>query len=313
MKGESMLAFHNGRFVPYSELRITPHDAGFVFGATVTDFCRTYAHKLFRWPDHLARLRRDAEACFIPLLYTDAELTAAAEELVSENAKQLPPGDDLALITFATPGPLGYMVGDTSNGPPTVAMHTFPIPKERYRRFFTEGVTLAYAGELPTWNDHGPLTTAKHRSRIHWWKAQHSDSGRAAPLLPSVVPILRQGDGNAPDTGVGAVLAVRDGVVYLPRQGDTFYSICAYRVLTELCDRIGLRYAFRREWDWWGDEPTTDREWLLTGSAFGIAGVRGLKVYATEHRFEWPGPVFTKLAAAWSELVGVDIVKQFVG
>ena len=82
-----MLAFHNGRFVPYSELRIAPHDAGFVFGATVTDFCRTYAHKLFRWPDHLARLRRDCEACFIPLPYSDAELTAAAETLVAENTK----------------------------------------------------------------------------------------------------------------------------------------------------------------------------------------------------------------------------------
>ncbi|MCU0703541.1 MAG: hypothetical protein MUF18_06135 [Fimbriiglobus sp.] len=66
------LAFHNGRIVPYSELAIPPHDAGFVFGATVTDFCRTYAHQLFRWPDHLARLRRDAEVCFVPLPYCSA-------------------------------------------------------------------------------------------------------------------------------------------------------------------------------------------------------------------------------------------------
>ncbi|MEO2090601.1 MAG: aminotransferase class IV, partial [Gemmataceae bacterium] len=76
-----------------------------MFGATVTDFCRTYRHRLFRWPDHLARLRRDAAACFIPLPYSDEELTAAAEHLVSENAKGLPPDDDLALTTFATPGP----------------------------------------------------------------------------------------------------------------------------------------------------------------------------------------------------------------
>jgi hypothetical protein len=27
--------------------------------------------------------------------------------------------------------------------------------------------------------------------------------------------------------------------------------------------------------------------------------------------FEWPGPVFRQLLDAWSDLVGVDIAKQF--
>jgi branched-chain amino acid aminotransferase len=175
------LAFHNGRYLPYSELVIPPHDAGFVFGATVTDFCRTYAHKLFRWPDHLARLRRDCEACFVPLPYSDEQITAAADTLVAENAKQLAPDDDLMVITFATPGPLGYMVG-TENGPPTLAMHTFAIPKERYRRFFTEGVTLRWVGFMPNSPEVSP--SAKHRSRMHWWHAiRWLDN-------PSEVPVL---------------------------------------------------------------------------------------------------------------------------
>ena len=47
-------------------------------------------------------------------------------------------------------------------------------------------------------------------------------------------------------------------------------------------------------------------EAMLTGTGFGIAGVRqidGLEL-------PWPGPVFRRLLAAWSGLVGIDIEKQ---
>jgi branched-subunit amino acid aminotransferase/4-amino-4-deoxychorismate lyase len=303
MKGESMLAFHNGRFVPYSELHIAPHDAGFVFGATVTDFCRTYAHKLFRWPDHLARLRRDAAACFVPLPYSDAELTAAAEHLVSENAKPLPPGDDLALITFATPGPLGYMIGDTANGPPTVAMHTFPIPKERYRRFFTEGVTLIWAGAATN-------TRYKHRNRLHWWTAnQWSARHGSSPHAAVAVPVL-WGPSSTLDTAIGAVLSVQEGVVCRHKAGYALDSI-SLDVVEELCAASGL--AFEEREQSFGQEELNESELLLAGSAFGVAGVSRFVWNDEVVPYPWPGPVFAKLAAAWSELVGVDIVKQFTG
>jgi branched-subunit amino acid aminotransferase/4-amino-4-deoxychorismate lyase len=302
-----MLAFHNGRYLPYSELHIPPHDAGFVFGATVTDFCRTYAHRLFRWPDHLARLRRDAEACFIPLPYSDVELTSAAETLVTENAKGLPANDDLAVITFATPGPLGYMAG-TENGPPTVAMHTFPIPKERYRRFFTEGVTLVWAGTLPQGT--ACLNSHKHRSRLHWWHAgQWAKQTLSTGNHPDAVPVL-WGKSCTLDSAVGAVLGVRNGVVCRPQRGYALDSI-SLNVVEKLCAAVGLGFE---EWDeGFGQELPGESELLLAGSAFGLAGVRRLGWQAEMVEYPWPGPVFAKLAAAWSELVGVDIVKQFTG
>jgi branched-chain amino acid aminotransferase len=293
------LAFHNGRFLPQSELTVGFHDAGFVFGATVTDFCRTYAHKLFRWPDHLARLRRDCGACAVPLPYPDAELTAAAKRLVSENAGHLPPGDDLALVTFATPGPLGYMVGASENGPPTVAMHTFPIPKERYRRFFTEGVILTHRGINPV-----PMESAKHRSRMHWWKA-----GRQNPD-PTAVPMLFNHRGQ-PDTAVGGVLGVRNGTVYAAPL-DAILDSISVRVVEELCGELGI--PFERRVSWLVDGRVTSEEWLLAGSAFGVAGVKAkVGMRGSRLDYPWPGPVFTRLAAAWSEMVGVDIVRQFAG
>lgn len=295
-----MLAFLNGCFLPYSDLHIPPHDAGFVFGATVTDFCRTYAHRLFRWPDHLARLRRDCNVCAIPLPYSDADLTAAVEHLVRENTQPLAPDDDLALITFATPGPLGYMAGGSDTGPPTLAMHTFPLPKERYRRFFTEGVVLEQTGSLPA--AAFPSPDLKHRSRIHWWVAgRQASAGHVAVLLS---------DQLAPDTAVGGVLAVRDGAIERPADG--VLESVSVKVVAELAAKVGVEVRTREHWP---EDPSADgiSEMLLAGTAFGVAGVKAYLHPEGDVEFPWPGPVFTKLTAAWSELVGVDVVKQFTG
>src|SRR5580692_8071327 len=97
----STLAYLTGQFIPFEEAGLPLHDAGFVSGATVVDNARTFRHKLFRWSDHLARFRHDCAACFVPLDTTDEHLTAAAEELVSHNAKLLAPGGELQLVTFA--------------------------------------------------------------------------------------------------------------------------------------------------------------------------------------------------------------------
>lgn len=276
------LAFRNGRFVAPAELTLAAHDAGFVFGATVTDFCRTYRQHLFRWPDHLARLRRDCAACHIPLLLSDADLTAAAEQLVAHNARLLAADDDLALITFATPGPLGYLSGAPDNGPPTLGMHTVPIRRERYRRFVTEGVTLAVAGVHPT----GIVPAwVKHRSRLHWWLADRTQSE------PGAVPVLLDPHGHA-DTPLGAILAVEGTTVLRPPVGTVLDSI-SVQVIAELCERIGLRFA----------EATFDlmraEELLVAGSAFGVAGVRRVIGPDGDRTLVWPGPVLQKLTQQW--------------
>ena len=89
---QAPLAYLNGRFLPFSEAALSLHDAGFVSGATIVDNARTFRHKLFRWPDHLARFRGNCKACYIPLDANDEQLTAAAEELIANNAKLLSPG-----------------------------------------------------------------------------------------------------------------------------------------------------------------------------------------------------------------------------
>jgi branched-subunit amino acid aminotransferase/4-amino-4-deoxychorismate lyase len=291
------IAFHNGRFVPPGELALSFADAGFVSGVTVTDFCRTYRHRLFRWPDHLARLRRDCAACHVPLPYPDAELTAAAEHLAAHNAQLLSESEDLALVTFATPGPLGYMTGSADDGPPTIGMHTFPLPVARYRRFFTEGVVLEKAGWLPDFLVGG----VKHRSRLHWWLAERKRTVRGA------VPVLSTGSVGA-DTAIGCLLIVRHDAVVWSRSGDVLESV-SLGVVRELCQQLGIRFV-EKGLDLNSCNDVT--EMMLAGSGFGLAGVRRLigPISGDREFTPWPGPVTVKLQAAWSDLVGMDMVRQ---
>src|SRR5438552_7930284 len=139
------LAYLNGEFLPLKEACLPLHEAGFVFGATVTDLCRTFAHKLYRLADHLARFRRSCAAARVSQPVDDGELARIAEDLVARNAALLTPDQDLALVLFATPGPIGYYAGQAggpAQGRPTLGLHTFPLPWARYAPLFERGARL---------------------------------------------------------------------------------------------------------------------------------------------------------------------------
>lgn len=318
------LAYLNGRFVPFAEAALPLHDAGFVSGATVVDNARTFRHTLFRWPDHLARFRRDCAACYVPLPATDEQITAAAEELVAHNAKLLPPRGELQLVTFATPGPLGVYLGEPHNGPPTLGMVTYPLPFARFRKFFTDGATLAFAGRQSFAENDALPPTVKHRSRLHWHIAERSIHDPAHAFFnPGAVAVLHDGHG-AIDTAIGAVLASDGRTVFRCPQHAVQDSIST-KVVSELCAETGLsfevapfnmdRLCFPLLPDDAGTPVADVSEVLLAGTGFCLAGVREYKFYVRprSRTFAWPGPVFAKLLAAWSELVGIDIAEQFIG
>lgn len=301
------LAFLNGRFVPLASAGVPFHDAGFVSAATVTDFARTYGRKLFRWPDHLARFRRDCAACFIPLPVSDADLTYAAERLMAANAELLKPDDEFAVITFATPGPFGYMAGSSENGPPTVGMHAFRLPPERYARFTDAGVSLMVAGTRP--ESSVVPGGVKHRSRLHWYCAEKLVSG----WQPGAVAVLVDEHGASADTAIGAVLAVAGTMVFRSPAGRVQESI-SLLVAKEACAKLGFGWeetAFDFEGLCRPIDPVekgtfNDRvtEVLLAGSGFGVAGVSRCGTQFTHRDFPWPGPVCRELQRVWQSMTG---------
>jgi branched-subunit amino acid aminotransferase/4-amino-4-deoxychorismate lyase len=322
----------NGQFLP-GPPAVPVWDAGFVFGATVTDLVRTFRHQPFRLDDHIARFRQSCRLCRVPLQVSDAELTDVAERLIAHNARLLPPhppgpplpqgergeqtlsppsplvgeggrgGEgELALVMVATPGPIGYYAGQPGgpgDGPPTLLLHTFPLPLARYRRLFTEGAALV----VPR-TRHVPADSidprAKMRSRLFWWVAEQE----AREIEPGASALLLDATDHITETAAANFLTVRGGTVVSPPRDSVLDGI-SLRVLEELCGRLGVPFEER---------PLTLHdcqaadEALLAGTAFCVAGVR--RLHGVE--LPWPGPVWRRLIGAWSEMVGLDIVKQIL-
>ena len=162
MEDEPLVYLHND-FHPQRKADLALNDAGFVMGVTVTDLCRTFRHRLFRLDEHLHRFRQSCALARVPQSRPDAELVAIAERLVAHNTKLVSATDDLALVMFATPGPIGYYLGDdggAGDAPPTLGMHTFPLPLKHA----TFALSARGAPRHPECPSH-PSTL--HRSALH--------------------------------------------------------------------------------------------------------------------------------------------------
>ncbi len=295
-------AYLNDRFLPQSDARLTLHDAGFVMGVTVTDLCRTFRHRPFRLADHVARFRASCDAARVPQPRANAEVTRLAEELVDRNAPLVRPEGDLALVLFATPGPVGYYLGEPGgpgDGPPTFGMHTFPLTVGRYARLFTEGARLV----IPR-TRHVPAASVdpriKQRSRLHWWLADRE----ARQVDPGAAALLLNADGHVTETAGANLLLVRGGVVYTPPRSSVLPGV-SLRVTEELCHELSIPFEER---------PLTPSDCLgadeamLASTPYCLAGVRSVAGVA----LPWPGATFERLLAGWNGRAGLDLRRQIL-
>jgi branched-chain amino acid aminotransferase len=297
-----LLAYLNGRFIPQSDARLPLHDAGFVFGATITDLCRTFRHRLFRLEDHLRRFRQSCRLARISQPVSDEELSRIAEELVANNAALLEPAQDLALVMVATPGPIGYYAGlrgGAGEGKPTLGMHTFPLPFDRYRHLFEKGAHLV----LPS-TRHVPADCIdpriKQRSRLSWWLAEHE----ARDVNPEASALVLDSNDQVTETAAANVLIVRKGAVLTPPRGSVLEGVSLLTVL-ELCSELKIPFEERPLGI---SDCLAAEEMMLSCTSYCLAGVSRLNGQS----IPWPGPVHGRLLAAWSRRVGVDIAGQIL-
>lgn len=296
------LAYLNGHFLPQSQATLPLHDAGFVMGATVSDLCRTFHHQLFRWPDHLARVRRGWQATGIEPNLSDEKISSLVESLVEHNTALLKRNQDLALVMFATPGLVGYYAGQpgaAGDGPATFGVHTFPLPLDRYRRFHEQGICLVVPDTR-----HVPIQCVdphiKQRSRMHWWLAQKQAHARE----PGSQPLLLDLNGHVTETAAANFLIVRSGTVVSPLWKNILEGV-SLLVVRELCAE--LRIGFEERNLTVNDCLEAD-EAFLSSTPYCIAPVSRLE----GKPLPWPGPVFQRLLSAWSEKVHMDIRGQIM-
>jgi len=79
-----MIVFYNSRYIPLEDVAISPFDRGFLFADGVYESIRTYSGKLFKFEEHLQRLKRSSNE--IQVRYSKPEkLEETIYELIKKN------------------------------------------------------------------------------------------------------------------------------------------------------------------------------------------------------------------------------------
>jgi branched-subunit amino acid aminotransferase/4-amino-4-deoxychorismate lyase len=299
------IVYLRGQLVPASQAHIAIYDAGIILGATVTDMARTFKQQLFRLEDHVARFYRSCKYARIAPPVSPEETLRLSREVVGRNAALLPPGRELAMVWFITPGELTLYAGAAGLPGPlasTYCIHTFPLPFHLWRRHYQQGAHVV----TPSIRHVPPQCTdpkIKCRSRMHWWLADqetHLVDREAISLCLDL-------EGNVTETSGSNFLIVQGGAVVQPSPRNILAGV-SQQTVRELCRKLAIPYEIR---DFQVHDVITADEAFLASTPYCLAPVTRINGI-TIGDGRPGGPVFRKLIAAWSDLVGLDIVGQIM-
>jgi branched-chain amino acid aminotransferase len=292
------VAYLNGQILPARLATLPIDDAGFVLGATVTEQLRTFHGRLFRTARHLERLRHSLDICRIDPPIDTAEFGLIAEELVARNHPLLAPGDDLGLVIFVTPGAYVAIAGRES--PPTVGLHTFQLAFGRWAKGYRDGAALVTTSIEQVPSQCWPAEL-KCRSRMHYYLA---DQQAAAKELGARA-LLLDAAGRVSETSTANVLVhlAETGLISPPRS--RVLPGVSLEVVIELAGQLGIPFIEREFRP--ADVAAAD-EVLLSSTPNCLLPVTRFDGQAIGDGKL--GPVFKRLLATWSEMVGVEIDEQ---
>ena len=93
-----MWIYLNNRFVKEDEALVSVFDHGFLYGDGVYETIRSYGNRIFMRDQHLARLRRSADAIGLkipdrewPTILHDVEVRASSPSMAHSRARQRVP------------------------------------------------------------------------------------------------------------------------------------------------------------------------------------------------------------------------------
>ena len=297
---QEFTAFFNGEWVPYSEVKIDPFDRGFLMGDSIYDVERTFDGKIFRLHAHMERLYRSLQYTRIDPGLTQEEMAEVTEEVVRRNEDLRPPGGDWSVRQVVTRGRSpSYSQGLPSDAAsPTVIVTALPIDFG-HARYYEEGAAVVF----PTARSYSANSLdpkAKHYSRANFVQAQL----QAADIDANAFPVLLDQDGNVAENVGGNFMIVTGGVIRTPGDQSILQGISRMTVF-DLAEQLEIPIV---EEDLQPYDAYTADEAFLTNSIYQLLPVASIDGRGIGD--EAPGPVSKKLLAAWSELVGVDIVDQ---
>ncbi|MBM3948294.1 MAG: branched-chain amino acid aminotransferase [SAR202 cluster bacterium] len=291
------LVWLNGKFIPRSEAKIPITDRGFRMSDVVYDTLRTFNGKLFKVEEHLERFARTLKYVRIDPGISMAELERLLHETVKRNEPMRRQANDDYMVSPIVTRGSGYPVHLAKN--PTVSIFIDPIDFVRYAPIFHSGGS-AIIPKVRTTSPQQIDPKAKNFSRLNFVLADLE----ATDIDPDAFPVLLDLEGNVAESIGSNFFIVSGGVVRAPRDNSTLQGVSRATVF-ELCDQLGIPTAEESIQPY--DVYNAD-EAFISSTPYCILPIG--RVDKRDLNMKAPGPITTRILAAWGEMVGLDIVDQ---
>lgn len=299
----SPIAWMNGELISCTQAAVPVWDLGVVAGASVSEMARTFAHKPFRLSRHLDRLLDSIHRIGFPEPYDRQQFLDGIHGVLAHNLPLIPAESDLGIVIFSTAGPNPTYLGSelSRRTRATAAVHTFELPFETWRPQLRNGVHLRTSSVRQIPDDCFDVSL-KVRNRLHWWLADQE----AIREEPGSKALLLDHAGFITETSTSAVHLVCNGRIVTP--DSCVLNSLSSQLVEEFAGTHGI--PFDRRPVPLGEFRYASEAFLSSSAAtlLPVSHVNGEQIGTTI-----PGPVFSQMAAAWSRLVGINIVQQVLG
>jgi D-alanine transaminase len=213
----------NGEFLPLEEARVPVLDRGFIFGDGIYEVVPSYGGRLFRWPQHLARLKRSLAAIRISNPHDDDAWTALVTRLIG-----LHPWPDQFIYLQVTRGVARRDHAFPAQATPTVfAMASELVPVPAAQR---EGGVAAITLPDERWL-HCDIKSVSLLGNV---------LARQAAVDAGAAECLMFRDGFLTEGSSSNVWVVRQGTVFGPPRDHRILEGIRVGLLDELCARTGI-------------------------------------------------------------------------
>lgn len=214
----------NGERLRLAEARISPLDRSFLFGDGIYEVIPVYDGRLFRAPQHLARLARSATAIRLTNPHDAAQWTALLQDLVAFNGG----GDQYVYVQLSRGAEFGRNHAPLPDIAPTVFAYCSPWPVPS-AQMLSEGLACITA-EDTRWARCDIKSVALLANVL--LRQLAVDANAAETIL------LRNGE--LMEASASTVHVVRDGTVITPVNSMRILPGTTRSVVEEILDALGI-------------------------------------------------------------------------
>jgi branched-chain amino acid aminotransferase len=289
-----------GKTVDEADAKISIFDSAVLLGDTVTESTRTFGHCPFKLEQHIARLYKSLKVTRINAGMTSKQMLDVTLGLLEANLPTYAEDEDCWIVHNISRG-MSVSGADPTvqHGSATVMIYTQPMDLRSWAKFYREGchAVTPMSRIVPSQSLDARI---KNRSRMSYTLAEME----AKLVDPEAQGVILDERGNVAENKGGNIFVVSDGVLRTPRTTNCLAGISRETVI-QLARTLDICFE---ETELQPYDLYTADELFFTSTPYCIMPAtkfNGLPVGDGQ-----VGPMIGRLLAAWSKLVGIDIVKQ---